>query len=312
MAPPRKSAKVGRPPQPARPEVAGIALSHPDRLIFPDIGVTKLDLARYYEAIARWIVPHVKGRPLTLVHCPDGVGGPCRYLRHAKAWGPGALRRVKIQEKTKIGEYLVADSLSAVVALAQMGVVEVHTWNSTTDDVERPDRIVWDLDPGPAVARPAIAEAATLLREVLDTLGLASWVKTTGGQGLHVVVPLTPARDWSECLRFSRDVSDAIVRANPRLYTTVFTKSGRERKILFDYLRNNRTNTSICAYSPRARPPAPVSVPIRWDELRQPPDRWTLATVTTRLERLRADPWAGYWTARQQLSERALLAVRQL
>ena len=295
-----------------RPVVAGIPLSHHERLIFPEAGVTKLDLARYYEAIARWVVPHVQGRPLTLVHCPAGVAGSCRYLRHAKAWGPTVLRRVKIQEKTKIGEYLVADSAEAVVALVQMGVVEIHTWNSTTDDLERPSRIVWDLDPGPAVAAPAVVEAAMLLREVLETLGLASWIKTTGGQGLHVVVPLKPSRDWSECLRFSRDVSDAIVRTNPGLYTTAFSKRGRERKILFDYLRNNRTNTSICAYSPRARPSAPVSMPIRWDELRQPPDRWTLATVAKRLERLRVDPWAGYWTSRQLLSNRAIGAVRLL
>jgi bifunctional non-homologous end joining protein LigD len=302
-----------RPQQRAvRPVVAGIPLSHPDRVIFPDAGFSKLDLARYYEAIARWIVPHVKGRPLTLVHCPDGVAGPCRYLRHAKAWGPTALRRVKIQEKTKVGEYLVADSAGAVVALAQMGIVEIHTWNSTADDIERPNRIVWDLDPGSAIPWHAIAEAARLLRQVLDTLGLASWVKTTGGQGLHVVVPLRPVHDWSHCLRFSRAVSEAIVRANPRLYTTAFSKRGREEKILLDYLRNNRTNTSICAYSPRASPSAPVSAPIRWDDLRHLPQRWTLVTIRERLGRLRTDPWAGYWTSPQRLSERALRAVETL
>jgi bifunctional non-homologous end joining protein LigD len=298
--------------RPARPVVAGIPLSHPDRVIFPELDVSKLELARYYEAIGRWIVPHVKGRPLTLVHCPEGVAGPCRYLRHAKAWGPTALRRVKIQEKTKVGEYLVADSAAAVVALAQMGVVEIHTWNSTADDIERPNRIVWDLDPGPAMTWQAIAEAARLLRQVLDTLGLASWVKTTGGQGLHVVVPLKPVQDWSHCLRFSRAVSEVIVRADPGLYTTVFSKRGREEKILLDYLRNNRTNTSICAYSPRARPSAPVSVPIRWDDLRHPPQRWTLVTIRERLGRLRTDPWAGYWTSPQLLSERAVRAVENL
>src|SRR5215510_13550237 len=126
--------------------VAGVRLSHPDRLIYPDLGLSKLQLAQYYEDIAEWIVPHVKGRPLTLIHCPAGIAGPCVYMRHGKAWGPSALRRVRIQEKTKVGEYLVADTIAAVVALAQMGVVEIHTWNSTTDDLERPNRIVWDLD----------------------------------------------------------------------------------------------------------------------------------------------------------------------
>ena len=122
--------------------VLGIRISHPDRLIYPDEGISKIQVARYYEAIADWIVPHVAGRPLTLVHCPAGLAAPCIYLKHAKAWGPGALRRVKIQEKTKVGEYLVADSIEAVVSLAQMGIVEIHTWNSTIDHIERPDRIV--------------------------------------------------------------------------------------------------------------------------------------------------------------------------
>jgi bifunctional non-homologous end joining protein LigD len=223
-----------------------------------------------------------------------------------------ALRRVQIQEKTKIGEYLVADAISGVVALAQMGIVEIHTWNSTADDVDRPNRVVWDLDPGPAVAWKEVVSAAKLLREVLDTLGLVAWVKTTGGRGLHVVVPVVPALDWSECLTLSRDVSDAIVRTNPRLYTTRFSKRGRDKKVLFDYLRNNRTNTSVCAYSPRARPSAPVSVPLDWDDLHDVTRRWTLTTVRTRLTRLHIDPWAGYWRARQRLSTRVLRAVRAL
>ncbi len=129
-------------------EVAGVRLSHPDRVIYPDSQLAKRDIARYYDRIENWILPHVKGRPLTLVHCPEGVSAECRYLKHASAWGPSALRRVKIREKTKVGEYLVADSLAAVVALAQMNVVEIHTWNSTIEDVERPNRVVWDLDPG--------------------------------------------------------------------------------------------------------------------------------------------------------------------
>jgi bifunctional non-homologous end joining protein LigD len=292
--------------------VAGIRLSHPHRLIYPDLGLSKLQLARYYEDIGPWILPHIGSRPLTLVHCPDGLSGPCTYMKHAKAWGPAALRRVRIQEKTKVGEYLVADSISAVVALAQMGVVEIHTWNSTADDVERPNRIVWDLDPGPDVTWKQTVAAARLLREVLQTLGLAAWVKTTGGRGLHLVVPLEPSREWSECLAFSRDVGEALTRTNPALYTTAFSKRGRERKILIDYLRNNRTNTSICAYSPRAREGAPVSVPLDWSDLAAGPDRWTLLTVPRRLRRLRADPWAQYWTASQRISEESIQALRGL
>jgi bifunctional non-homologous end joining protein LigD len=297
---------------PQTPAVAGVRISHPDRLIYPDLGISKIQLARYYEEIAEWIVPHVAGRPLTLVHCPAGLAAPCIYLKHAKAWGPSALRRVKIQEKTKVGEYLVADSIEAVVSLAQMGIVEIHTWNSTMEDIERPNRIVWDLDPGPAVTWTQIVTAARLVCTVLKTLGLTSWVKTTGGRGLHVVVPVRPARDVAQCLEFSRAVGEAIARTNPRLYTTTFAKVGRERKILIDYLRNNRTNTSIAAFSPRARPGATVSMPLDWTDLRKTPERWTLATVPSRLKALRADPWARYWTVDQEISAQSYAAVQQL
>jgi bifunctional non-homologous end joining protein LigD len=292
--------------------VVGVRISHPDRLIYPDLGISKIQLARYYEEIADWIVPHVAGRPLTLVHCPAGLAAPCIYLKHAKAWGPSALRRVKIQEKTKVGEYLVADSTEAVVSLAQMGVVEIHTWNSTMEHIERPNRIVWDLDPGPAVTWKQVVTAAGLVRAVLNTLGLTSWAKTTGGRGLHVVVPIKPAREVPECLEFSRRVSDAIVKTDPRLYTTTFAKAGRERKILIDYLRNNRTNTSVCAYSPRAWPGATVSMPLDWSDLTASPERWTLLTAAKRLKRLRSDPWAKYWDCHQEISHATFAAVQAL
>ena len=220
--------------------VAGIRISHPARLIYPELGITKAQLARYYEAIGDWIVPHAAGRPLTLFHCPDGLATPCRFLKHAKAWGPTALERVRIREKTKVGEYLVAHDLAGVVSLAQMGIVEIHTWSSTMGDLEHPDRVVWDLDPGPEVTWAQTIASARLLRGVLDTLGLRSWVKTTGGRGLHVVVPVVPRLDWAACLAFARDVAEALVRADPRRHTIAFSKAGRERQILIDYLRNNR------------------------------------------------------------------------
>jgi bifunctional non-homologous end joining protein LigD len=294
------------------PTVVGVRISHPHRLIYPDVGISKIQLARYYERIADWIVPHVAGRPLTLVHCPTGIAAPCNFLKHAKAWGPSALRRVRIQEKTKVGEYLVADSIEAVVSLAQMGIVELHTWNSTTDDIERPNRLVWDLDPGPEVSWKQVIKAAELVRHVLATLKLTSWVKTTGGRGLHVVVPLDPRRIVAECLDFSRALSEAIARTDPRAYTTAFAKSGREHKILIDYLRNNRTNTSVCAFSPRARPGATVSMPLEWNELREPPGRWTILTVPRRLARIRADPWEGYWESAQTISAASFAAVTRV
>jgi bifunctional non-homologous end joining protein LigD len=291
--------------------VAGVSLSHPDRLIYPELGVSKADLARYFESIADWVVPHVRHRPLTLLHCPAGASEPCLFLRHGKAWGPSALRRIRIREKTKVGEYLVADDLAGVVSLVQMGIVEIHTWNSVADDLERPNRIVWDLDPGPQVEWPAVVDAARLLRGVLAMLDLTAWVKTTGGRGVHVVVPLRPSLGWAQCLEFARQVSELIVRHDPARYTTALPKRGRERRILFDYLRNNRTNTSVCAYSPRARPGAHVSMPIDWRSLRIAPDAYTILTVPRRLRRAK-DPWASYWTTPQRISASSLAAVSRL
>jgi bifunctional non-homologous end joining protein LigD len=219
---------------------------------------------------------------------------------------------VRIQEKTKVGEYLVADSIEAVVSLAQMGIVEIHTWNSTADDIDRPNRLVWDLDPGPQVSWKQVVKAAELVRDVLKTLGLRSWVKTTGGRGLHVVVPLKRNRPVSECLDFSRSVSEAIAKTDPSSYTTAFAKAGRTRHILIDYLRNNRTNTSVCAFSPRTRPGATVSMPLGWNDLDHAPERWTLVTVPGRLARLRADPWNDYWRTSQIISAAAFAAVTRV
>ena len=292
--------------------VAGVRISHPDRVVYADPRTTKADVARYYDRVAGWIVPHVEGRPLTLVRCPGGIASGCFFMKHSKVWAPGPLRRVRIQEKTKLGEYLVADTPAAVVGLVQMGVLEIHTWNSVIDDVERPNRIVIDLDPGEQVTWRRVVAAARLVRRALEALELESFPKTTGGRGLHVVIPLVPAADWAACLEFARGFSESIERTDRAAFTTRFAKAGRENSILLDYLRNNRTNTSIAAYSTRARPGAPVSVPIAWNELSAglDPERVTLRSVTARLARLRADPWTGYWKARQKLTAQRLRAVR--
>src|SRR5207248_2110625 len=224
------------------------------------------DLVRYHERVAEYALPHLRGRPLALVGCGGEIAEGCAFLKHSKVWAPAALRRVRIPEKTKLGEYLVADTVEALVSLAQMDAVEIHTWNTRAEQVELPDRIVLDLDPGDEVSFAQVIEGARLLRSALSALRLESWVKTTGGRGLHVVVPVRPQRDWSECLAFSRSLCEAIANRDRR-FTTAYARKGREQLILLDYLRNNRTNTSIAAFSPRAREPAPVSVPIAWDEL---------------------------------------------
>jgi bifunctional non-homologous end joining protein LigD len=293
-------------------EVMGERISNPDRVVYPALGLTKLDVARYYEAVSEAMLPHVRGRPLSLVRCPQGLAGGCFYMKHQKMPASEALSQIAIREKTKTAQYLVAETEAALVGLAQMGVLEIHTWNSTREDLERPDRIVLDLDPGPEVKWPEVVETARLIRDRLKALGLASFVKTTGGKGLHVVCPFRPALDWDSCLELSRAVADLIVRERPRRYTLNMSKAGREDKILLDYLRNNRGSTAVAAYSTRAKPEATVSVPVSWDELSPglTSGQFTVKTVPRRLATLKADPWAGFFDHKQRLSPELLRLVQ--
>jgi bifunctional non-homologous end joining protein LigD len=282
--------------------VAGVPITHPERVVYPDDGITKLEVAQFYERMEDWILPHLRDRPLTLLRCPAGLGS-CFYMKHARVSPPPGTRRVLIPEKTKVGEYLVVETVGGLAALAQMGVLEIHTWNSTAAALEHPDRLVLDIDPGSEVRWPQVVEAGRLVRRLLAGVGLESFPKTTGGRGLHVVVPLEPVAGWETCLRFARQVAREMEHAQPDRYTTSFRKAGRERKLLIDYLRNNRTNTSIAAYSTRARPGATVSMPLRWRDVTPAldPASFTLRMVPARLGRRRADPWADYWHVRQRL-----------
>ncbi len=289
--------------------VNGIAISHPERIIYADLALTKLDVARYYGEVAPAMVPHVAGRPLTLLRCGGAIDygaekGGCVMLRHGKAWGPRELRRVKIRELQKTGEYLVADTPEALVALAQMGIVEVHTWNAAAETPYRHDRVVFDFDPGPQVAWREVVAAARAIRQLLADRKLRAWVKTTGGKGLHVVVPIVPT-DGAACLAFAQAVAAALAETAPaRFTTTIANKAARERQILIDALRNGRANTAVAAYSLRARQGAPVSVPLDWDELtaRLNPARFDIRTAVARARD--ADPWRDYWKTRQKLPPR--------
>ncbi|HVX93776.1 MAG TPA: DNA ligase D [Polyangia bacterium] len=298
--PPARSSR----PATAGVEIAGVRISHPDRVVYADLGVTKADLARYYDAVADRMLPHVRDRPLTLLRCARAIDpahekGGCTMIKHAKAWGPLPLRRVRIQELHKTGEYLVAVDREGLVSLAQMGVVEIHTWNGHAGAPYEHDRVVFDLDPGPGVAWPRVVAAAHALRELLETRRLRAWVKTTGGKGLHVVVPIAPT-SWHACLAFARGVAEAMVRTQPRTYTVALPKAGRADKILVDVLRNGRANTAVAAFSARARAGATVSMPIAWDDLAPSldPVAFTIASVPGGR---RADPWREYWRARQRL-----------
>jgi bifunctional non-homologous end joining protein LigD len=299
---PRSTSQVARASGHKRVGVAGVSISHPERVFFPGEGVTKLELARYYEAVAPWMVPHVRGRPLTLVRCAETIAD-CAYMRHLRAWRHWpALRVVEVPEQKKVGEYMVADNAAALVSLLQMDVLEVHTWNSTDAHLEAPDRIVIDLDPDERLPWPVVVTAAQLVRLRLEERGLRSWVKTTGGKGLHVVAPLVPRADWDACLTFARDFGRELEKAEPRAFSASVAKAARAGKIFVDYLRNGRGNSSVAAYSVRARQGAPVSAPLTWEELegrRRPV--FDVRTMLTRLRAQAVDPWRDYFETRQWL-----------
>ena len=287
-------------------EVAGVRITHPDRVLYAPQGITKLALARFYESIADWILPHLRSRPTSLVRCPEGLAGKCFYQKHVGTWAPAALRRVQIREKTKVGEYLVVDDLAGLIGLVQIGILEIHTWNSVVERLEHPDRLVFDLDPGDDVPWRDVVDAARLLRAYLQDQGLESFLKTTGGKGLHLVVPIASGPGWDDCLVFSRAVAERLAAESPRAFTANVAKRERRGRIYLDYLRNLRGATAVAAFSTRARPGAPVSTPLAWDELgpRIRSGHYTVANLSRRLASLKSDPWAAYARTRQALPAR--------
>jgi bifunctional non-homologous end joining protein LigD len=290
--------------------VAGIAISHPDRVIFPDVGATKLDLARYYEAVADVLVPQLRDRPLSLLRCPEGVASTCFFQKHFGTSELQSLTRVTVQERKGKTQYLILHRVTDLIELAQHGIVELHPWGSRADDLERPDRMVFDLDPGPGVTWATVVDTALALKDHLEGMGLVSFAKTTGGKGLHVVVPLQRKASWSEVKEFSRALAGAVVEAAPSMFTANPLKRLRQGKIFIDYLRNDKGSTAIAAYSVRAREGAPVAMPLPWAEITRDlaPQRFTLRTVPTLISK-RADPWREIAKARQLITARARRAV---
>ncbi|MBI4410737.1 MAG: DNA ligase D [Gemmatimonadetes bacterium] len=277
-------------------QVAGVRLTNPDRVLYPAEAISKLELARYYETVAEWILPHVKDRPLTLVRCPEGHEKECFFQKHApELIGPG-LEKVEVAEEKGAATYLAITSLPGLIWLVQMGVLELHVSNARQDRPERPDQIVFDLDPGPGVEWRAVLEAARRMRDRLEELGLTSFVKTTGGKGLHVVVPLARRHDWDEVRTFARAVAEDIARTAPDRFTVQMAKAERDGKIFLDYLRNARGQTAVVAYSTRARAGAPVATPLAWDELEPGirSDSFNIRNLPERLSGLEQDPWAGF------------------
>lgn len=300
---PRRLTRTRRSAGGDRVELEGVALTSPDKVLYAESGFTKLDLAEHYMAVAPRMLPLLAGRPLTLVRCPSGHG-KCFYQKHFDDSLPKGIARVEIEEQNGPAPYGAVRSIAGVIGLVQMGVLEIHTWGAHADRVERPDRLTIDLDPDPTVGWARVVEAARAIRLVLDELGLRSFVKTTGGKGLHVVAPIERRSSWDDVKAFTEGVCTLVADAAPDAYTLQVSKAKRRGRILLDYLRNARGSTAVEAYSTRARAGAPVALPVDWDELEEiRSDTFRVGALAERLAS--PDPWAEYTGVRQSISARA-------
>jgi bifunctional non-homologous end joining protein LigD len=293
----------------ARAHVDGITVTHGDRVIDPKSKATKLDLVRYYEGIAGHMLPHLEGRPIALVRAPQGIGGELFFQKHGDKIRIPGIKQLDRSFWPGHPAMLEIASRETLVGAAQMNVIELHTWNSTTTDIAHPDRVIFDLDPGEGIAWPLLKEATGLMKKMLDMLELEAFLKTSGGKGLHVVVPLTPKWDYDAVKDWSGKVVQHLARTIPSLFVSKSGARNRVGRIFVDYLRNGKGATTIAAFSARARPGLGVSVPVKWSELAKltAADQWNIFDVHERLAKLREDPWKGYSKTRQTLEKSAKL-----
>jgi bifunctional non-homologous end joining protein LigD len=282
--------------------VEGVRLSSPDKILYPEQGITKGELADYYLQIAPWMLPHVARRPVTMVRCPVGHEKKCFYQRHA---GSGVLPELHGVTVPGFGDpYLYIDDTAGLIAMVQMGTLEIHPWGVTLDVLDRPDRIIFDLDPDESLTFPDVIAAALEVRQRLANRGLASFVKTTGGKGLHVVLPVEPVTPWPAAKAWAKTLSAEMAADAPEKYLLKISKAERAGRIFIDYLRNDPTSTAVAPYSTRSRPGAPVAMPLDWSELGPAldPKRFTICTAPDRVRKV-PDPWADIAKVKQQLPE---------
>ena len=293
------------------PTFDGITLTNPDRVYYPDIGLTKLGVARYYETVAPFLLRYVARRPISLVRCPQGIDKEHFFQRHAMKGMSQAIKQIPISGGESKKPYLYIDDGEGLFGLVQIGTLEIHDWGVSLDHIDKPDRLVFDLDPDEGLALATLKAAAVEVREFLTDLGFESFLKSTGGKGLHLVAPLQPKLGWSEVKPFTKAVADALVSARPDRYTANPLKKTREGKIFVDYLRNQRGGSAIVNYSTRAKPGAPVACPLRWDELKglKSASPYTVKTLPARLKALKRDPWEGFFSTRQSITARAKKAL---
>lgn len=295
----------------SRPNVGGIGISNPQRVIDAKSGATKLQLAEYYLAVGDRLVPHLRNRPLSIVRAPEGVDGERFFQRHC---GRLKMPHMRVLDKSLDPEHarlIQADTVTAVVEAAQMGTIEFHTWNARSDRIDRPDRIIFDLDPDPALPWSSMVEATDMTLDLLDELGLKAFLKSSGGRGMHVVVPIDRRHSWECANAFARGVTTRLAAEAPERIVAKMGPKNRVGKIFVDYLRNQRGASTVAAYSVRARPGLSVSVPIGREELEQigGADRWNILNLHERLQQLATDPWADYASTRQSISARLLTSL---
>ena len=296
--------------------VAGVMLSNPDKLYFPEAQITKRDIAEYYEFVSPWLLPHIAKRPLSLVRCPEGWSGQCFYQKHADRAVNPAVARIDVPEGDGTATYMGARTTKALASLVQWGVIEMHPWGSRQPRLDRPDQLIFDFDPDEGQDWMSLKTAAGLLRTLLEEMGLRSFLKTTGGKGLHVVVPIKASLSWDDVKAFTRAVAESMAATFPDRFTATAAKSKRKERIFVDYLRNAEGATAVAPYSVRARKNAPVATPIFWEELAKDLrfDYFNVRNIRDRLAKGR-DPWADFTSTKQSVTyaaaERVGLKLRR-
>ncbi|ESQ78387.1 DNA ligase D [Asticcacaulis sp. YBE204] len=306
VTPPKRVAK-----KTDKEEVGGVAISSPDRVVFPGTDITKKDVAEYYDSVAEWILPHIAGRPISMIRCPEGIGGQCFFQRHLAQSHIPHLKDTGIHVNGRDEDYVMIEDEKGLISLTQWGVMEIHPWGCMADNPDKPDRMIFDLDPDPEAKWGDVIAGVEEIRSRMKEFKLESFLKTTGGKGLHVVIPIKPQHNWDAIKAFTRAVADSMAHDSPDKFVAQASKAKRKGRIFVDYLRNDHTATAVAPYALRARPGAPVAMPLPWSSLsdKLDPAGYTLENAVAHLRQRKRDPWAEMLTSDQALSGKILTAL---
>ncbi|MEO8883580.1 MAG: non-homologous end-joining DNA ligase [Devosia sp.] len=293
-------------------EKAGIELTHPDRAVYREPEITKAELAAYYAAVADRMLPFIAGRPLSLLRCPQGQAHYCFFQKHDTGGFPASMKSVKITEKDgAVEDYFYIEDVAGLIGGVQMNVLEFHLWGAKRDDIEKPERIIFDIDPDEGLGFAHVRDAAADIRKALGDLGLDSFAMLTGGKGVHVIAPLQPSLEWPEVKAFCHGFAQKLEAAEPDRFITNMAKAKRKGRMFVDYLRNERGATAVSPWSTRSREGAPAAVPISWSELKtiEAANAFPLPVAAARAAK--PDPWKGYFTTKQTITASMLGAVKE-